>query len=124
MEVKRIDIEIIDMKHQETFGPSESFIEIDQNKIRWWTKFSAKEPKDKEDLYLGYTEEEYEWDVIVKRSAIVAVELILGTPEDFEKHWMIEIVVNGRGGDLKLYFKESEKSKAKELFDELVAWAL
>lgn len=118
----RIDIEPISLKYQEITDSREFFIEIDKDVFRWRTSFSTKEPKDKEDPMLGYIEQDYEWDVYVKKSSVVAVEIDLGTPEDFDRHWCVEMAVSGRSADIKLYFKERDKATAMKVFEQLRDW--
>lgn len=118
----KIYISIIDMKYQKMTDVFCAYIEIHENYLRYRAKFVTDEPKDKEDLMLGEEEYNYEWDVYIKKSSIAAVELELGTPEDYDNHWLLSISPTGRAEDVRIYFNFSDKNKAEELKNKLVNW--
>lgn len=118
----KIDIAIIDMKYQRMLDVSSGFIEINENYLRYRASFKTDEPKDKDDLMLGDEECEYDWDLYIKKSCISSVELELGTPLEYERHWLLSICPTGRAEDIRIYFKEDSKAQAEYLKDKLVNW--
>jgi len=117
----RIDIELIDMKHQKVLN-GKAFIELRDKTFRYKAFLLSEKAKDKEDPSLGTEEVEDEWDCYLKKDQIVAVDIMLGTPDDFEKHWNITVSCSGRYSDIDIYFKFEEKGKAIKLQQAILNW--
>jgi hypothetical protein len=118
----RINIEVIDLKFQKIHKGS-AFLEFGQKVLRYRMKFLATQPRDKEDLSLGEVEKEIEWECCAKKEAIVAVDMFLMSPEDFDQYWNVQVSIQGRYEDMDLYFKLKDKPKAMEIQRKIMQWA-
>lgn len=121
MENVRIEIELISMKHQKVLQ-GKAFIELRDKTLRYKAFLLSEKAKDKEDPSLGTEEGEDEWDCFLRKDQIVAVDIALGTPDDFDKHWNITVSCSGRYNDLDFYFKFEDKSKAIKFQQTILTW--
>lgn len=119
---EKIDIALIDMKHQKITDVYYADIELHDEFLKYRGKFSCEETKDAEDSLLGTQDSEYEWETMVKRASVASIDFDLGTPTDYDKHWSVTVVVAGRPSDLHIYFAEGDRANARKLYEKLVDW--
>lgn len=121
MENKRINIDLIDLKYEKVLD-GKAFLELRNRTLRYKAYALSLKPRDREDLSLGEEESKTEWDYFAVKDNIVAVDLILITPEDFEEYWNISISVLGRYDDINIYFKFDKKGEAIKLQQTILSW--
>lgn len=117
----RIDIELIDLKNQKVLE-GKAFIELRDKTFRYKAYLLSEQPKNTEDPSLGIKEVQDEWDCFLRRDDIVAVDLMLSSPEDFDQYWRITVSCYGRYDDIDIYFKFEEKSKAIKFQQTILKW--
>jgi len=121
MEANRIDIELIDLKHQKVLE-GKAFIELRNKTLRYKAYLLSEQSKDSDDVSLGTKEVQDEWDIFLKKDDIVAVDLMLSTPEDFDKYWRVTVSCSGRYDDVDFYFKFEEKGRAIKFQKTILSW--
>jgi len=117
----RIDIELIDLKNQKVLE-GKGFIELRNKTFRYKGYLLSEQPKNTEDPSLGTKEVQDEWDCFLRRDDIVAVDLMLSSPEEFDQYWRVTVSCSGRYDDIDIYFKFEEKSKAIKFQQNILKW--
>jgi len=117
----RIDIELIDLKNQKVLE-GKGFIELRNKTFRYKGYLLSEQSKDSDDVSLGTKEVQDEWDIFLKKDDIVAVDLMLSTPEDFDKYWRVTVSCSGRYDDVDFYFKFEEKGRAIKFQKTILSW--
>lgn len=115
----RIDIEHFDLDFEKHFEISEAFVELHDTYFRYVSKHDSEQPKDKNDLSMGWEALYNDWDIRVKRSAFVSVE---NTWDDKNDKWNIELEAFGYGYTIKLYFQKKDENKMYDVFNKIFDW--
>jgi hypothetical protein len=113
----KIDTKPVNLHQQKIKSAGECIIELSKDRLRHRMSFTADEPVDRNDESLGWEQKMNDFDVIVKKDSIVAVEKWKCTNID---RWKIIISVNGMASDVTIYFRT--EAAAIPVFDKIVNW--
>lgn len=120
--MRKINLPLQDLEHQEPVEVLAHFIELSEHTIRWFAEFQADEtPKDDEGGYdkARPKEKVYNYfDITVLKKNISRISLIFLDKPNLYK---VYIQAVGTDDDIDLYFESQEK--AIKLKEALVAWA-
>lgn len=91
-----------------------SEVHLFKDHLRFYFKFYADEPKDINDLDLGWDENVFNYfDYSITKHWVVGVELWFSVKN---KAWYVSVIANGTK-DINLYVKK--QSEAQEIYDKL-----
>lgn len=114
-----INLPICDMPKQTVTMPVCNAINLLSDRLDWEIKMWAEEPVDHEDEALGTKEQETNYRIMVRRSAITGIAKNKG---DSGKTWTVAVIVPGNGDDLVFY--SATEAERDQLFDTLTEWWL
>lgn len=117
MEKKRIDFSLPSFPTQKILEVKQSYLELYPNRLHCVWEFLYKEPKDDEDLELGWQEDYSDVDLWILKSAIIGFQLSRNSkPTRYKVH-----IFWGNDGS-RIFFKL--KSDAEAFMKELMEWWL
>lgn len=113
----RLYLKPVKLKHQRPIGDQYGSLELHENYLKYNLDFEAEEPKDKDDLSLG-------WEtVITKVELICLMKSISGIEKSWSvinRKWMVVIMVDGFIDDIKAFFNREDE--AENYFGHLIMW--
>ena len=114
---KRIEITFCELKHQIPTEQSEGYILLHEKFIRYSHNFYADEPKDMDDLELGWHNVHNCYECFILKETVAGFEM--GFIND-QHRWKDSISLVGHHEDLRMYF--IKRKKAEEVFQALVEY--
>lgn len=115
---EKIAIIPIHLKNQKPTDVKESFLELHDTYVHYHIEFFADEPKDENDVELG-------WDNVYSKYDIIAFKKnVAGLEKSFtkDKKWGVYIILFGFQHDIKFYYRSQEK--AQEMYDKIFNWLI
>lgn len=120
----KIPITAITLRHQKVIKQYDSFIELLEDRMNYKHEFKAEEPKDKEDLELGWEKVTNCFERTVKKDRVscVDIEYIQATVQNKneEDKWSVTVQCLGVGNDISIYFKDEQA--ARKFHSQITEW--
>lgn len=116
---EKIVITPIALLNQKPTDIKECFLELYDTYLRYKIEFYADEPKNLEDHDLGWNVGVYNYyDIIALKNKVSGLQKFYTE----NKKWAVYIIVEGFGGDIKIYHRTAEV--AEKLLNQLKEWLL
>lgn len=118
---------LINMRNQKISDKEYWYLELLDETLSFKYSVLAEEPKDADDINVGWEEIQNSFERLTQRKAIAAIDLeFLDTPEKYKDidadKWKITVHLHGVATDLVIYFRKEED--ARKVYEQLKEWWL
>lgn len=104
----RIDIKLFDLPAEKRAETLECFIELNKKYLRYKAEYYSSQIKNAEDVSMGWEDTYNNWDLKIKKDALVSVEKYWDNKHNY---WRIEIESFGYPNVIKLYFEQEDEDE-------------
>lgn len=109
-----------DLEWEKEFSEgSHILLELLDDRLRASANYVSKIPNIREDANSGWKENNYDYEINIKRSAVVSVEKFWTEEKDY---WRVEVEANGYPNTFIIYFKDLDSNK-EIVYKALLDWA-
>lgn len=110
----KIEIKLFDLPFEKRNETIECFVELHEKHFRYKAEYYSQQAKDKNDLVIGWDDAYNNWDIKIRRDAIVSVEKFWDNKNNY---WRIELEMFGYPNVIMFYYEQEDEDEMNRVFD-------